>query len=48
MWMIFVYEGDEDFERDVVERLKEELEVGCEEKFNFKYIGATKEVRGGY
>ena len=39
--MIFFYGGREDFERDVVESLKKRLEVGCEEKVNFKYIGVN-------
>ena len=33
----FFYGADGDFERDVVER----LEVGCEEKVSFKYIGVS-------
>ena len=35
----FFYEGNEEFTRRVIEKLKEKLEVGCEEKVNFKYIG---------
>ena len=34
----FFYGGDVGFERYVVERLGERLEVGCEEKVSFKYI----------
>ena len=33
----FFYGGDVGFERDVVER----LEVGCEEKVSFKYVGVS-------
>ena len=52
MWTIFFfsffYGGDGEFERDLVERSKERLEVGCEAKVNFKYIGVNirQRVRG--
>ena len=40
MWMIFLMEVGKIL-RDVVESLKKRLEVGCEEKVNFKYIGVN-------
>ena len=46
MWTIFFYGGDVGFERDVVERLRERLEVGCEKKVSFKYIGVSIRQRG--
>ena len=35
----FFYGGNELFTRSVIGKLKERLEVGCEEEVNFKYIG---------
>ena len=39
MWMIFVGGGTNDFEREVIQKVREEFKTSKEEKETFKYLG---------